>query len=72
MHLGNHRLGQGRDHLHHRATAGEQIQEVRGALVQRLTRGLHLLEIMPGTERLACAAKNDDASHAIIGQSAER
>ncbi len=51
--LGDDRLGQGGQRLHQRAAAGEEVEEIGGALIRRVARGLHFLEVMPGAEGFA-------------------
>ena len=58
MNLGDHRLRQADDLLHHRGAAAEEVGEVAAAVVVGLPPGLHLLQIMARAERLARTAQD--------------
>jgi hypothetical protein len=71
VHLGDHRLRQGGDRLHHRRAAREEIGEIGRAAIGGLASRRHFLQVVARAERLARAADRDDPDRGIPGQPLE-
>ena len=66
MHLGDDRLRQGGDGLHHLGAAGEQALKIGPTLVRRGPAGLHFLQVMPRAESFSAAAQDHDLGGSVL------
>ena len=71
MDLGDHGLGQGRDHLHHGCATVEQVCEIGAAMVGGGATRLHFAQVVARAEGFACALQNDHADGGIGGEGGE-
>lgn len=68
LNMSGDRLGQALYRQHQGRAVVEQVLERGGAWIDRVPGGLHLLEIMPGAERLAAGHQNDDADRSVAAK----